>query len=128
MRIGISCLFRPEGGSLKNLSQLLSAWRASKAARPHEFTLFASAEARERLASELWSGIEVVCVSRAGGSWLRRFSAEQVELPTQLARREIDILYCPANTMPYRGNTPCVVNFNNIQPFWIQSWRDASNA
>ena len=50
MRIGINGLFHAEGGSLKNLRQLIRVWNSTGELQRHELVLFASRHTRDKLA------------------------------------------------------------------------------
>lgn len=121
MNIGISVLFQASGGSLNNLVRLLLEWGASGALDEHRVVVFASARADAALRNELPSAvtakIETVVDARADRGLPGRLWAEQISLPRGLKARAIDVLYCPANVVPYRSRVPSVVVLQNAAPF-----------
>jgi len=114
MRIGINALFHASGGSLTNLMQLLVRWRSSEC---HQFTVYASPQTAERIREVLTDKINVVELPLSGHGLFGRLISEQVLLPRLVSRNNQDVLFCPANTMPWFVSVPCVVTFQNAAPF-----------
>lgn len=117
MRIGVNALFQAHGGSLANLTQLLSEWSRTQALEQDELVVFASAGSARRLHDVIPAGCEVVIVDSADRGGMRRIGAEQFTLPRLLTRLRIDVLFCPANTVPLTTSIPCVTTFQNAAPF-----------
>lgn len=128
MKIGISAVYYASGGSLTNLAQLLREWRASGALDEHRVVLFASPAAvdalRARLGDAILGCIDIDVIGSRGRGLLARLWAEQILLPRRLKSRGIDVLFCPANVIPYAASTPTVVTFQNAAPFCANvTWR-----
>lgn len=117
MRIGINGLFQASGGSLKSLTQLFDQWRRSGVLALHEFVLFASQHTQERLRDVLPPEIKVCHMPLADRGLVGRLIAEQLQLSRAVAKEQVDVLFCPANTMPLWSKAPCVVTFQNAAPF-----------
>jgi len=114
MRIGINALFHASGGSLTNLIQLLIRWRSLEC---HQFTVYASPQTAARIREVLSDRISVVELAMSGYGLFGRLIAEQIILPRFVSRDRQDVLFCPANTMPWFVRVPCVVTFQNAAPF-----------
>lgn len=121
MRIGISAVYYASGGSLTNLVQLLREWGRSGALQNHLVIVFASPSASQALTAQLPADVlaqlEWVSVGNEGRGLLARLWAEQVVLPQLLRRHEVDVVFCPANVIPYATSVPTVVTFQNAAPF-----------
>ena len=121
MNVGISVLFQASGGSLNNLVRLLLAWESAGALAAHRVVVFASgrteAALKAALPAELLGQIETVVDARADRGLLSRLWAEQVTLPRRLREKAIDVVYCPANVVPYVSRVPSVVVLQNAAPF-----------
>ncbi|HET8798746.1 MAG TPA: glycosyltransferase family 1 protein, partial [Thermoanaerobaculia bacterium] len=121
MKIGISAVYFASGGSLTNLVQLLREWRLSGALDAHRVVLFASPAAvdalRARLDGETLRGIGIELLGSRGRGLLARLLAEQILLPRRLREHAIDVVFCPANVIPYFTPVPSVVTFQNAAPF-----------
>src|SRR3982751_1101059 len=99
MKIGINAVNQPEGGSLANLRQLFAEWTASDVLGSDQVVVFASAAAVERLGQSLPSNALLVPVPSSNRGLVGRLYAEQFDLPRLLRRHQIDVLFCPGNTM-----------------------------
>lgn len=121
MRIGVNALFSASGGSLTNLLQLLREWHRSGALARHELVLFAGPSAREALQKGLPAAVLADLTieehAAADRGLLGRLRVEQLLLPRRLRARRIDVLFCPANVIPYFTRVPTVVTFQNAAPF-----------
>ncbi len=121
MRIGVSALYRSNGGSLVNLVQLMTQWQSSGALRNHELVLYVSPWTASGLArmmpSLVAAEVRLVVLSRKDQGLAGRLWYEQIILPRQLTRDGIDVLFCPANVIPFASRVPCVVTFQNAAPF-----------
>ncbi|HEX2834592.1 MAG TPA: glycosyltransferase family 1 protein [Thermoanaerobaculia bacterium] len=119
MKIGISAVYYASGGSLTNLAQLLREWQRAGALDAHRVTLFASPSAvdalRARLGAAILERIDLEVIGSRGRGLLARLWAEQIVLP--LRAKKVDVLFCPANVIPYLASTPTVVTFQNAAPF-----------
>lgn len=121
-------MFQASGGSLTQLIQLLREWNASGALEAHRFTLYCSPPAAEALRSMLdgqtTSRVRLEVEPLAGRGLVARLRAEQWLLRRRLEADAIDVLFCPANVMPYSSRVPCVVMFQNAAPFCSSvNWR-----
>jgi len=117
MRIGVNALFQAHGGSLANLTQLLTEWNRTGALGDDDLVIFASSGSARRLRDVIPPRCELIIVEAADRGNLRRVLAEQVNLPWLLAKQRIDVLFCPANTIPLITSVPCVTTFQNAAPF-----------
>jgi glycosyltransferase involved in cell wall biosynthesis len=121
MRIGISAVYYASGGSLTNLVQLLREWGRAGALQNHHIIVFASPSASQALKAQLPADVlaqlEWVRVGNEGRGLLARLWAEQVVLPRLLRRHHVDVVFCPANVIPYATSVPTVVTFQNAAPF-----------
>lgn len=121
MRIGVNVLYQPSGGSLHSLVGLLRDWNAIGGLDRHQWILYCSGNAAERLrrgvAADVLAKLELVVFRRSDRGLAGRFFDEQVALPAAAKAHAIDVLFCPANVMPYRLAVPAAVMFQNIAPF-----------
>ena len=117
MRIGVNALFQAHGGSLANLTELLTEWNRTGALGDDQLVIFASSGSAQRLRDVIPARCELIIVEAADRGSLRRVLAEQVNLPWLLAKQHIDVLFCPANTIPLATSVPCVTTFQNAAPF-----------
>lgn len=121
MRIGINVLHQVSGGSLTSLLILLQDWDSLGVFEQHDWVIFASGNAAARLrkaAPAVMAKVQVVLFPRSDRGLAWRFLDEQFRLPSETARMGIDVLFCPANVMPYRRSAvPAVVMFQNAAPF-----------
>src|SRR5258706_4113387 len=117
MRIGINAVNQPEGGSLANLRQLFREWERAGLLGSDQIVVFASAAAATRLREFFPRETVLVPVPVADKGLVGRLVAEQFKLPALLRRHEIDVLFCPGNTMPLSTSVPCVTTFQNAAPF-----------
>ncbi|MGN6183168.1 MAG: glycosyltransferase, partial [Thermoanaerobaculia bacterium] len=118
MKIGISAVYYASGGSLTNLAQLVREWHASGALDKHRVTLFASPSAVDALRARLGAildRVDIDVIGARGRGLFARLWAEQIVLPRRA--RSVDVLFCPANVIPYLATTPTVVTFQNAAPF-----------
>jgi len=116
-RIGVNAVFQASGGSLTNLVQLISQWERAGVFAAHDVTFYLSRPTTERLQQFLPATVEKVVLAGADGGPAIRVFVEQVLLPRWIRRHDLDVLYCPGNTMPLRARVPCVVTFQNAAPF-----------
>ena len=61
--------------------------------------------------------MDVVVLGANEGGVVGRFFYEQVTLPGLLRRGKIEVVFCPANTMPFAAAMPAVATFQNAAPF-----------
>ena len=115
MRVGINALFNATGGSLKNLQQLLLDWKGLVSTE-HEFVIFASDSTYEKIKQVTGDRYTLIRV-KACSNVLTRILVEQMVLPFLMIKHRIKVLFCPANTIPFFTNVPCVVTFQNAAPF-----------
>ena len=116
MRLGVNALGQIRGGTLEHLAQLLARWAELVRGSDHRVILFASNGTLQRI-GKIPEGIEVHPVPAADRGVLHRVVAEQFLLPRLCAGHLIDVLFCPASTMPRFSSTPCVVMLQNAAPF-----------
>jgi glycosyltransferase involved in cell wall biosynthesis len=117
MNIGINAVNQPQGGSLANLRQLFREWQRGGLLNSDQLTVFASKVAAGRLTDSLPPEARLIAVPAADSGLTGRLFAEQVRLPTLLREHQIDVLFCPGNTMPLATTVPCVTTFQNAAPF-----------
>lgn len=116
MHVGVSALFQAHGGIVTYLRQLLDDWGELRLLSDHQLTLFLSKGAFARLRNHVPDGAFTVLLPEADKGFFGRFVAEQILLPRMAVTRSIDVLFCPASTMPYAAGMPCVVAFPNAAP------------
>jgi glycosyltransferase involved in cell wall biosynthesis len=121
MRIGVNVLHQASGGSLTTLIRLLRNWDGIGGLDRHQWILFCSGNAAARLRQgvepEVLGKLELVIFPRSDRGLAGRFFDEQFRLPAAAKQYRLDVLFCPANVMPYRLSIPAVVMFQNIAPF-----------
>jgi glycosyltransferase involved in cell wall biosynthesis len=117
MHIGINALFQAHGGSLANLKNLLIEWNRMEKYRRLRVTIYASNHVATQLRPYLQGHEYIRLLEQADrGLWSRTWVEQQV-LPALLRRDKVDVLFCPANTLPFRTKVPTVVTFQNAAPF-----------
>ncbi len=116
MNIGINALFNASGGSLINLQQLLKNWDAGGVCSKHNILIFASESSYDKLKFLAGDNYTIILVKGCNTVFLR-ILIEQIILPLLMIKYKVDVLFCPANTMPLFTNIPCVVTFQNAAPF-----------
>lgn len=121
MRIAISALFQASGGSLTNVAQLLREWSVAGDLERHEFIIFASRGSERALRQGLPDGVldrvRIHVLPLADAGLPGRVVAEQVLLPRLLRAEKADVVFCPANVIPYASRVPSIVTFQNAAPF-----------
>lgn len=122
MKIGVNALFQANGGSLTNLIHLIENWREASVFEHHQFTFFASRHTYRHIRAVLPHHVHAEVLGAVDWGSPFRIGAEQVWLPRRVAAHRLDVLYCPANTMPYRTGVPCVVTLQNAAPFTSSVW------
>ena len=116
VRVGINALFQAHGGSLVHLQELLREWRTDGTLSKHRVVLFSST-ANLRALETVLDGIRVVQLRRSDLGTAARLLVEQTELVSAIDRERVDVLFCPANTVPLRTRIPSVVLLQNAAPF-----------
>ena len=121
MRIGVSALYQAGGGSLTYLSGLFRAWADDGTLERHDVVLFASGATAERLERQVGADVlrrvRVRVFAKADRGLLSRFIAEQFDLRAEIRKERIDVLFCPANVIPYGVPVPTVAVLQNAAPF-----------
>lgn len=117
MRIGIDALFYASGGSLTNLVQILDDWQGMGVFEEHQVFLLTARANLPKLNPEVLARMQVIAFDRCDGGLAGRLWDEQIELVRKLALLRLDVLYCPANSMPFLAKVPCVTTFQNAAPF-----------
>jgi glycosyltransferase involved in cell wall biosynthesis len=115
VRVGINAVFQAHGGSFVHLSELLREWRKDGTLSKHGVVLFSSTANLRALHADL-DGIAVVPLRRSDLGTATRLLVEQTELVRAIERQRVDVLFCPANTLPLRARIPCVVMLQNAAP------------
>ena len=99
----------------------MTQWQASGLLRGHQLLLYVSPWTASGLArmmpAHVAAEVQLVVLSRRDPGLAGRLWYEQIVLPRQLARDDIDVLFCPANVIPFASRVPCVVTFQNAAPF-----------
>jgi len=116
MRIGINATFQAHGGSFVHLSEMLQEWKKDGTLSKYGVVLFSSIGNLRALRADL-DGIAVVPLRRSDLGTAARLVVEQTELVRAIERERVDVLFCPANTMPLRTRIPSVVLLQNAAPF-----------
>jgi glycosyltransferase involved in cell wall biosynthesis len=121
MRIGLSVLYRASGGSLTHLSQLLTEWAVDGTTERHELVLFTSRTTLENLRAAVGEAVidklQVRTFAATEGGLFSRLWVEQISLVRALKEERIDVVFCPANVIPYLSRVPTVAVFQNAAPF-----------
>jgi glycosyltransferase involved in cell wall biosynthesis len=121
MRIGVNILHQASGGSLTSFATWLEDLHHVGGLDRHHWILFCSGNAAARLekqvSGEVWQRMNVVLFPASDRGLVGRLLDEQFRLPAALKQHAIDVLFCPANTMPYRSRVPAIVMFQNMAPF-----------
>jgi len=117
LRIGISALYRMNGGSATHLRHLFQVWAEDGVDREHEIVLFAREESIEQLRSSITPNIRIRPVGGQGFGPLRKLLWEQLRFGKILREEKIDVLFCTANLIPFFTRTPTVVALRNAGPF-----------
>jgi glycosyltransferase involved in cell wall biosynthesis len=116
VKIGINALFNASGGSWTNLQQLLLDWESSNACDKHHIVIFASMSTFDKIYKLGVKKYTVVLIKHCNNI-VSRILIEQLLLPLLMYKHKINVLFCPANTMPLLSHIPCVVTFQNAAPF-----------
>ena len=121
MRIGVNMLYQASGGSLTSFATLLEDLHHVGGLDRHHWILFCSGNAAARMEKQVsaavWQRMEVVLFPTSDRGLVGRLLDEQFRLPGVMKQHAIDVLFCPANTMPYRSRVPAIVMFQNMAPF-----------
>lgn len=117
LRIGISALYRMNGGSLTHLRHLFQMWAEAGIDREHDIVLFVRDESIQQIRSVITPNITLHSVGASGLGAVRKILWEQSWFPRLLKREKIDVLFSTANTTPIFGSTPRVVALRNAGPF-----------
>lgn len=121
MRIGISALYRSNGGSLTNLVQLLEQWALAGELDKNAIVILASpwtaSGIETSLNPETIQKIELIRIPGADRGLFSRLWAEQIKLPRQAKKMGLDVIFCPANVVPFMSPVPTVVTFQNAAPY-----------
>jgi len=116
MKIGINALFNASGGSWTNLQQLLLDWEASCFHEKHDIIIFASKSTFDNIKKLGLTKYNIILMKQCNNVFLRML-IEQIILPLLMLKHKLNVLFCPANTMPLLSHIPCVVTFQNAAPF-----------
>jgi glycosyltransferase involved in cell wall biosynthesis len=117
MHLGINALFKAHGGSLANLNVLMTEWNRLGILLGHRLTLFCGKETLDASRSSLPESTRIELIERVDRGLVHRMWAEQIALPGLLREKGVDVLFCPANTLPINTSIPTVVTFQNAGPF-----------
>ena len=117
MRIGISALYRMNGGSFTHLRHLLTVWSEQGIDRDHEIILFVRDESIDQIRPVMTPSVRLYPVGHSGFGTVRKILWEQFRFPQLLREQKIDVLFCTANTIPLFASTPRVVALRNAGPF-----------
>lgn len=117
LRIGISALYRMNGGSLTHLRHMIQVWAEEGIDRNHDIVLFVRDESIQQIRSVITPNITLHSVGAGGLGSVRKILWEQMWFPRLLRREKIDVLFSTANTTPIFGSTPRVVALRNAGPF-----------
>ena len=117
MRIGINALFQPNGGSLRNLTQLLKEWHPRISERRHTIIVFCGSDSYAKLSWLEDERVRFVKASPDVYGPISRLLVEQGPLLFLMNRYEIDVLFCPANISPLFSTVPCVTTVQNMAPW-----------
>ncbi len=115
--IGINALFQARGGSLTNLTMLVEEWTDMGLFSTNRFIFFCGSHTASILRPKLLDNAELVVMKTADKNLITRVIVEQVFLPVVMRKYRLDVLFCPANTIPIATSIPTVTTFQNAAPF-----------
>ncbi len=81
---------------------------------PHTFVLFVSEDETKTLGIEESDLIRIVTIPNSKRTPLHKVFAEQLQLPTFIARERIDVMYYPGNFASLFSKTPSIVNIRSM--------------
>jgi len=118
MRIILFVPFRAEGGSLKNLVQLLSAWNRHGAIAQHTVILHAVPESIQRIISQTGpvAGMQTVPILQSASQGIGRLIYDWLSAARNIMPLRPDVIFCPGGTAPRGVTAPTVVNYQNLLP------------
>lgn len=116
-RIGINALFQARGGSLTNVTQLIEEWCNMGLFQEHQFIFFCSLHTANHLKVKIPHNSKIIVMKLADRGLIWRVITEQIILPFIIRKLNLDVLFCPANTMPLASSVPTVTTFQNAAPF-----------
>ncbi|MBW7909433.1 MAG: glycosyltransferase family 4 protein [Kiritimatiellae bacterium] len=115
MRLGVNTLFYLPGEVGGSETYLLETLRAlARRSDAPRLVLFTNAENEVTLRRE-FPMAEVVSIRVAATNRFARIPAEQLELPQQVKRAGVDVLWSPGYTAPWRCACPQVVSILDMQ-------------
>ncbi len=118
MRIILFVPFRAEGGSLKNLVQLLSAWNRQGAIAQHAVILHAVPESIQRIVAQTGpiAGMQMVPIPQSASQGIGRLIYDRFSAARNIMPLRPDVIFCPGGTAPRCVTAPTVVNYQNLLP------------
>ncbi|HKO54275.1 MAG TPA: glycosyltransferase family 1 protein [Thermoanaerobaculia bacterium] len=117
MRIGISALYRMNGGSLTHLRHLLKVWAEDGIDREHDVVLFVQESSAEALRPSLSPNMQMRVIGGQSFNPVVKLLWEQLRFGKVLRDERIDVLFCTANIIPLFTRTPIVLALRNAGPF-----------
>src|ERR1051325_2068826 len=117
MRIGISALYRMNGGSLTHLRHLLKVWAEDGIDREHEVILFVRESSAEAIRPSLSPNMRMRVIGGHTFNPVTKLLWEQLRFGKVLREEKIDVLFCTANIIPLFTRTPIVLALRNAGPF-----------
>ena len=121
MNVAIYVPFCPHGGSLKNLQQLLNAWKAKA---EHRIVVVAPQKALDAIGTIVGQGaIQPLMIDKKRSFGLRRVAFERRGAATLISTVDPDVVFAPGGTIPNGLTVPAVANFQNVLPIQPHLWR-----
>lgn len=125
MRIAIDILVNPNAfsGFVAYVKDLLES--LAKLDRRNKYFILTSTNNKEKISAtiKLNDNFEYI-IYDFPASWYLRGSWEQFVLPLFLKKKQIDVLYCPGNTIPIFSPSKTVVLIGTIGPFCKDIYAD----
>ena len=114
-RIGINAIFRPTGGSLNHLRNVL--WHLSRLDQNNEYVILTTPQGLKKLGRIEQKNFRYVTFVVPGIAMPLKLIWEQALLPLHAAREGLDVLFCPGNISPLFSPVRTVVMLQNAGPF-----------
>lgn len=129
MRIVLFVPFRAEGGSLKNLAQLLTAWEKQGQLAQHHIILHAAPESIQRIFAQTGAavGLHIALIPSGASQGLRRLVYDRFNARKQLQALRPDAIFCPGGTLPAGVTAPIIINYQNLLPLQRQLYAATQN-
>lgn len=121
MNVAVYVPFIPHGGSLKNLQQLLGAWKTKTNDR---IVVVAPQKALVVIGDVIGQGaVKALAIPPNKSFGLKRLAFERWGAAQFLKTVAPDVVFAPGGTLPDGLDVPTVANFQNVLPIQPDLWR-----